>query len=704
MKVMGPAGLVQLYVVTSAVTKMAASILLLAFALKIMSSIDFGDMLRGLVGLGAALWIIQKAMVPLAASSKGMARATASLILLGIALNLIAIALKVMASMSWEEMAKGLVTMTGALIGIAVAMKLMPKGILLQAAGILILSVAMNALAIALKVFASMSWGEMAKGLVTLAGSLVIIGLAMHLMPKTMLLTAAGLAIVAGALVVLSGALKVMGSMGWGEIAKGMVVLAGSMLILAVGLQAIGVVGTVGAVGLMAAAVAMNLFLPVMLAFGAMQWETILKSLTMLAGIFVVLGVAGYALAPVTPVIMGLGVALLLMGAGLALAGAGALAAATAFGIVVAAGAAGIQILVGLLATIVAAIPPALRAFGEGVVQFAVAIGRGAPAIAQAFGRILNGILNQVRNAIPKVGDIFMRLIAVAARVLAQGVPKLARAGLDLVIGVVRAAASRVGTIVNVASDLIVNFLTALGNNMKRIIDAGIKLVIKFVNGVAEGIRNNKDDMAEAGENLATALIEACVAGLEHGAGLIKDAAIAAAKSAWEAAKDFFKIGSPSKLMYDTVGIPITQGWAGGIKDGGGMVVKEIGDLGHTTINKMGDVMAGINDAFALDPNLTPTVTPVLDLSALTQEANKMSSILATAPIMAGVSYQTASEIASMTSSSPDDGSDDGTNGSGGGRGDTNLALHLHSPKPIDSVEAWRSGKSLISLAKETLQ
>lgn len=704
MKVLGPVGLVQLYVVTSAMTKMAFSILLLSFALKTLAGINFGDMLRGLVGLAGMLFILTKALVPLSANAKGMARASFSLILVGIAINILAVALKIFASMSWEEMAKGLAGLTGVLIALGIGLKLMPP-LQAEALGLIALGVALNLIAIALKVFATMTWEEMAKGLIMLAGSLLIISAAVNTMPKTMLLQAAALLVVSGALVILAGALKIMGGMGWEEIGKGMTVLAGAMLILGVALSFMGPSSILSAVAILIVAGALTVLVPVLVTLGSLQWGTLLKGLAGLALIFVILGAAGYALAPVAPVIVALGAALVLLGAGLLLAGAGAFLAATAFGIVVAAGSAGIQILVGLLASLIAAIPPAMKAFGDGVVRFAVAIGEGAPRIAAAFGQLLSNMIGQVIKNTPKLGRMFTVMLNTALKVIGNAIPRIANTGLKLIEGFLNAVDKRLPHIIDLAASIIVKFIDGIARNIDDIIDSGVRLILAFMRGVTKAIREHDKEFGEAGGDLAVAIVEGVVNGLKAGAGRISDAAVDAAKAAWQAAKDFFKIGSPSRLMHDTVGIPITQGMAGGIKAGSGMVVKEIGDLGTTTVGKMGEVMSGINDAFALDPNLNPTITPVLDLAALTQEANKMSSILATAPIMASVSYQAAADISAMTQASADaNNGSDGTDGTEGGKGDVSLTLELHSPKPIDSVESYRAGKTLISLAKEALQ
>ena len=80
-----------------------------------------------------------------------------------------------------------------------------------------------------------------------------------------------------------------------------------------------------------------------------------------------------------------------------------------------------------------------------------------------------------------------------------------------------------------------------------------------------------------------------------------------------------------------------------------------------------------------------------------------MSAILTTAPIMPRVSYQEAAGIsARLTPEETDVESGSGSNGIG--EQNFELNLNLHSPKPIDSLETYRAGKTLISIAKEAVK
>ena len=68
------------------------------------------------------------------------------------------------------------------------------------------------------------------------------------------------------------------------------------------------------------------MLVPVLTAFGNMSWESIGKSMVMLAGIFTIFGVSALLLAPVIPVMFALAGALLLLGVAVSVTGVGLLA------------------------------------------------------------------------------------------------------------------------------------------------------------------------------------------------------------------------------------------------------------------------------------------------------------------------------------------------------------------------------------------
>ena len=99
------------------------------------------------------------------------------LIAVGAALNIIADAMRSMGGMSWEAVAKSLVTMGGALAELAVGLNFM-NGTLGGSAAMLVAAAALAVLTPVLVTLGSMSWEAIAKGLVTVAGAFAVIGTA----------------------------------------------------------------------------------------------------------------------------------------------------------------------------------------------------------------------------------------------------------------------------------------------------------------------------------------------------------------------------------------------------------------------------------------------------------------------------------------------------------------------------------------------
>lgn len=205
----------------------AAGLKIIASVINDLGNIDTEQLLKGLLGLGGALAEIAIAVSLMPATTPLIG---AGLILVGGALVIIAQALKMMGSQSWEEVGKSLITLGGALALLAVGMTAMIAS-LPGAAAMLVAAPALIALALALKVMGSMSWEEIGKGLVTLGVALaeLAVGLTGMLIA---LPGAAALLVAAGALAVLTPQLLLLGSMSLGQIGTALLALGGALAIL----------------------------------------------------------------------------------------------------------------------------------------------------------------------------------------------------------------------------------------------------------------------------------------------------------------------------------------------------------------------------------------------------------------------------------------------------------------------------------------
>lgn len=686
-------GAAKIVPITIALVLLSIALIGIATALKIMATLDLGDTIQALIGMGGALVIISQAMKLMPKDMVGQAFALG---ILGASLIIIATAMKIFATIEYEELARGAASLAGSMTIIAGTMHLMPKNMAGQAAAMILLGIALNILAVALKVFATLSWDDMARGGAALAGSLLIIAGAMNLMPDNMLSLSVGLLAVSVAMNIIAGAMKIFATMSWEDIAQGLVAMGGAMLILAVGLNMM--VGTLsGSAALLVAAGAIAILVPVLITLGNLDISTIVIGLAALAGIFLVLGVAGYVLGPLVPVILGLSVALVLIGAAMALVGIGALALAGAFATVVVLGAAGIQVLREALATFIAAIPGALSALAEGIVAFVQIIADNAPAFGEAFVGIMTAILNSIIETVPLMAQAFVTLVMTAVQVVLTLAPTLFAAGLQLILGFLQTVANNVGRIVDIATQIITEFVNGIARNLPSIVDSAFNLIISFMNSIGDAARDRGGELADAGWNMATGLVEGLVDGLSSLVGNAVDAAINLVSSAWDSAMDWLGINSPSK-KFIYIGKWSAIGLAEGLDQYAPVAAQASENAGHDIVNAMGKTIAGLGDL--IDGglvDLNPVIAPVLDLSAVQRDASELGAMLAPAPLEVSDSYSKARDVtvgaaANRAAAAEAESSREGDI--------YNFNQTNNSPKALSTGEIYRDTKSLVARAK----
>ena len=391
----------------------SAAILILTKAMNSIANLSWEEIGKGLAGIGGLLLELGL-FAKLTGDSKKMLSIGISMIALGASMKIFASAMADIGSMSWEEIGKGLVGIAGALLSVALAMKLMPKNMVMKTIGLIGVGAALLIIAEAMTPIADMSWVDIGKGLVGIAGALLAIALAMNLMPKGSVFKAVGIIGIATAILILNRSLTSMSSMSWEEIGKGLVTLAGSLLVLAGGLRLMK--GTIaGSAALLVAAGALAAIAPVIKVLGGMKIRQIGLALLTIAGVLTVFGVAAKLLSPLIPAMLGMSTALLIFGAACALVGVGVLTAA--IGISALGGS-----LVAAAASIVGVILEVTNGLGEIIVSASNAIIEGAPAIAKALVALIEAGCVALTETLPVIAqtlvDLFDTLIEYAPQLV----------------------------------------------------------------------------------------------------------------------------------------------------------------------------------------------------------------------------------------------------------------------------------------------
>ena len=480
-------GFIKLPIIAAGLILLAGAIDILVIAVYALSRLSWDELLRGLGGVGALLIGISAASYPLSANAAGMIRASIGITGIAIAMNLLALAVKQFAGLSLTELGKGLGGVAGGLVIVAGAMRVMPKGMVLQAAALIGIATALKILASAVKSFATMDWASIGKGLASIGGALLIIAAAMHIMPKGMVLQAAALILVSVALGKIADAVEQMGGMSLGEIARGLGTLAGALLILGVALYAMS--GTLaGAAALTVAAGGIALLAGALVKMGGMGWVEIVKGLVTLAGALTVIGVAGALLTPVIPSLLGLGAALLLIGGGLALAGAGIFLIATGLSALVIAAPAAAGVIVGAFVTLTRGIIENAKLLVLGLLEIVKGIADVAPQFAEAAVKVLNTFLDAVIAIQPKLAEAATAMITTMITVLEANTPRLVQAGFNLLIAIMEGIKTNIPTLITLVYEIIGVILRTILGQLGKIVLAGLSILVNFVKGIVSGI------------------------------------------------------------------------------------------------------------------------------------------------------------------------------------------------------------------------
>lgn len=306
---------VKLPIVASSMILLASAIDLLTIAVFALGHMSTSELKKGLGGIAVLLGGLTVVAGPLGKSAPGLIRAGVGISAIAVGLNIMAVAVSQFGNMDLRALEKGLAGIGISLGIIAVAMLAMPKTAIIQGPALIGIAIALNIIAHAVNQFGKLDWKTIGKGLAGVGGALVIIAGAMQLMPVSMPITAAGLLLVSLSLGKIAKAVESMGKMSIKQIAHGLLALGGALAILAAGLIVMsGTVGGAFALGIAASGIAV--LTPALATLGKMSWHQIVKGLVTMAAAFAVLGVAGLALGPVVPALIGLGAALVLIGGG----------------------------------------------------------------------------------------------------------------------------------------------------------------------------------------------------------------------------------------------------------------------------------------------------------------------------------------------------------------------------------------------------
>ena len=258
----------------------------------------------------------------------------------------------------------------------------------------------------------------------------------------------------------------------------------------------------------------------------------------------------------------------------------------------------------GIVQGITATLPSLLQSGAQMVVSAIQGFSQQYPALLDSGVQAVQSIVSGIVQMLPSVLQSAVEVVSAFLGMIVQNLPEVLSAGADILQSVVEGIGQSLPYIWQAAVELLQNFLTTIVQNLPEIIAAGFDLIVSLIEGIGNAMPNL---ITSAGEiyrtiwdtitsinwpQLGMDIVRGLINGLGAMGGALWDAATNIARSAFNAIKGFFDIGSPSRLMEFKIGPYIPQGLAIGIEKNAGYVTDAMDDLGLQSTSRLRSTIA----------------------------------------------------------------------------------------------------------------
>lgn len=468
-------------------------------------------------------------------------------------------ALKVISSIDSDKLLGSVVALGGVMAELTLVAVILSRDggrFTKGAAGMIAFAAGIRILASSVKALGGLSVTALAKGITGVGALCAELVVAAKLMNGTKfgIWKGTGFVLMAASMEILQDAVAKFGEMDWESIGRGLTAVAGGLAAFVVALNlSKGTIGSAISLTMMAAAV--NLLVPALQGLGNLSWETIGKGLLTLIGAFAVMGGAAVILAPVTPVIVALSFSLSALALSL-----GALLALTSASAFISNLASSLSLLNSLN----------FQVFLNGIKAVAWMLVEFIAGIFEGLGEVASSLVTSIAKIIKALCDA----IILAAPAIGQALYVLGTTVIDTVVSLTAYVWEKIEPALN---DLWAKFTTWAGNHNPLDPknwggqDKGVSaqtFVLPFAD-ILDELKNGNSVTAGfyqlftgVGKNASEGVAKGQLEGKKDAT----DASEEVANAVIDASKTAFDTHSPSKVMAQ-IGQYVTLGLAQGIAD-----------------------------------------------------------------------------------------------------------------------------------------
>ena len=201
------------------------------------------------------------------------------------------------------------------------------------------------------------------------------------------------------------------------------------------------------------------------------------------------------------------------------------------------------------------------------------------PELIQRGGEMISSLLTGLLNNAPQILQQAGNMLSDFIDTILSMLPSILSAAGQMISSLLQGLVSNAPSIIAQAGSMLVNFVQKILSHLPQLLEAGIKLIGQLAAGLVKAIPSliakipgmiskivssflNFDWLG-----LGADIIKGIARGIAGAVGLIVDAAVSAARSAFNAAKRFLGIHSPSTLFRDEIGENMALGMGVGFEN-----------------------------------------------------------------------------------------------------------------------------------------
>ena len=236
--------------------------------------------------------------------------------------------------------------------------------------------------------------------------------------------------------------------------------------------------------------------------------------------------------------------------------------------------------------------------------------------------KLILGLIQGLGNALPRViekaPEILMKLI----EGLISNIGMIIEYAPQIVVALVQGIVGALGKIFDVGKEILKKLWEGIKSLFSWIWDNATSIAGQIWQGIKDGIGNAWDNIVEIGKNIIRGIWE----GIKGMWDWFWDKVGGFFGGLWDGVKDFFGIGSPSKLMADTVGKWIPAGVAVGIEGNTAPLENAIDNMDNLIASSF-DMQPDISSlGSTYSPNTTIIVNNNMEVDPLGQLVNNVKT------------------------------------------------------------------------------